>query len=328
MVSATRSMVAGSSMSRRVAVSGSSRWWRTSVPTTATSASPNPMRVAMVGGDRLAHLAVVAGPALADVVQQRGHQQQVGAVDVAGQLRGGGRGLDEVPVDGEAVPGVALREGADPVPLRDQAGQQPLLVQLLEDGDGGPPAGQQPEERPAHLRGPRLGHRLAVHREHLERVGRQQQVRPGGGRRGAQQQAGVGGRAGVAGEHDLVALPHHALGHRLAAHAAVAAAGPAHERRLHPPPGLVRDEGQPAPGQAHLAQQRVLVGQAEGDGDRPLLLAHQDVVRAAGCGDGARPGRRAGGRRRPPPRRWARRRAAPRPPRAAPGPRATPRRPP
>jgi hypothetical protein len=47
MVAATRSIVAGSSMSRRVAVSGSRRWWRTRVPIVATSGAPKPIRVAM-----------------------------------------------------------------------------------------------------------------------------------------------------------------------------------------------------------------------------------------------------------------------------------------
>ena len=112
------------------------------------SPSASPISAAIGSPDH----AVVAGPALADVVQQRGDQQQVGPVDVAGQLRGGGGGLDQVPVDGEPVPGVALRQRAHPVPLGQQPGEQPLLVQLLEDGDGRAAAGQQPQEGPAHLR--------------------------------------------------------------------------------------------------------------------------------------------------------------------------------
>ena len=42
--SATISIVAGSSRSRRVAMSGSSRWWRTSRPGDAVSRSSKPMR--------------------------------------------------------------------------------------------------------------------------------------------------------------------------------------------------------------------------------------------------------------------------------------------
>ena len=206
--------------------------------------------------------------------------------------------------------------------------EQALLVQLLEDRHGGAAAGEQPQERPAHLRRPRLGHRRAVHREHLERVRREQQVRAGRGGGRAEQQAGVGGGPGVAGEHDLVALADHALGQRLAPHPPVAAAGAPDERGLHPPPGLVGDEGQPPAGQADLAQQRVLVGQPERDRHRPLLLADQHVAAGGRCAGGARRARRAAGRRPPRPRRSVRRRAGRPRPRAAPGPRAGRRRPP
>ena len=69
---ATCATVAGSSRSRRVAVSGSSRWWRTSVTSTVdVGRRRSPSRGAEVGHDRDARLGVVARPALADVVQQR-----------------------------------------------------------------------------------------------------------------------------------------------------------------------------------------------------------------------------------------------------------------
>ena len=161
--------------------------------------------------------------------------------------------------------------------------QQTLLVQLLDHRHRAAAAGQQPQERPPDLRRPRLGHRRAVHGQHLQRVGREQQVGPGGGGRAAQHQPGVGGRPGVAGEHDLVALADDALGERLAVHPAVAAARTADQRRLHPPPRLVGDEGQPPSGQADLAQQGVLVGQPQGGRDGSLLLADQHVGGAAGA---------------------------------------------
>ena len=185
--------------------------------------------------DRLPDHAVVARPALADVVQQRADQQQVGPVDVAGQLGGGGRGLDQVPVDGEPVPRVALRQRAHPVPLRAAA------------GTAGPPG---PAARaPATAARPLASSRRNDQRTSgghgsgsgglctastLSVYGREQQVRPRRGGRGAQQQAGIGGRAGVAGEHHLVALAHHALGQRLAAHPPVAAARPARPGRPRP----------------------------------------------------------------------------------------------
>jgi hypothetical protein len=235
-----------------------------------------------LGGDGLPHDAVVAGIALADVVQEGGDEQQVRAVDVAGELGGGRRGLHQVPVDGVPVPRVPLRQGAHAVPLGQQPRQQALLVQLLEDGDGGAPAGQQPQERPADLRRPWLGHRRGVHGQDLQRVRGEQQILPRGGGRGPQQEAGVGGGLGALGEHHLVALADDALGERLPAHPAVPTARPADQRGLDPPPRLVGDEGQPAAGEAHLAEEGVLVGKAEGGGHRALLLADEDVDRAAG----------------------------------------------
>ena len=62
------------------------------------------------------------GRALADVVQQRGDEQQVGPVHLADQRGRLHRGLDQVPVDAEPVHGVALRAVPHQVPLRQQAG--------------------------------------------------------------------------------------------------------------------------------------------------------------------------------------------------------------
>ena len=59
--------------------------------------------------DLHAGLGVVALVALADVVEQRAEHEQVGSGDAVDELGGVGRRLPEVPVDGEAVVGVALR---------------------------------------------------------------------------------------------------------------------------------------------------------------------------------------------------------------------------
>ena len=56
---------------------------------------------------------VVAGIALSEVVEQRTQDEQVRPVDTVSQPRGIGRRLPQVPVDGEAVVGVALRAGPD-----------------------------------------------------------------------------------------------------------------------------------------------------------------------------------------------------------------------
>jgi hypothetical protein len=76
--SATVVMVTGSLRSRRVATSGSSRCSRTSFSTVATSAGGQADPGGDLGGDRGADEAVVAGQALADVVQEGADQQQVG----------------------------------------------------------------------------------------------------------------------------------------------------------------------------------------------------------------------------------------------------------
>ncbi len=59
----------------------------------------------------------------------------------------GGR-LEQVPVDGEAVVGVALGPVAHRRPLRDQPDEQAPLVEGLERGDGRGAGGEDPHERP------------------------------------------------------------------------------------------------------------------------------------------------------------------------------------
>ena len=63
-------------------------------------------------------LGVVARVALAEVVQQRAEHEQVGPRDPVGQLGGVGRRLPQVPVDGVAVVGVALRPATGRAPTR------------------------------------------------------------------------------------------------------------------------------------------------------------------------------------------------------------------
>ncbi len=79
---------------------------------------------------------VVAWVALADVVQQRADEQQVGTVDLAGVVGGVRRGLEQVPVDGEAMHRVVLCPAAHRVPFRDQRAQQPGEIERFEHRDG------------------------------------------------------------------------------------------------------------------------------------------------------------------------------------------------
>ena len=70
---------------------------------------------------------------LADVVEQRGQQQQVGPLDLGQVPLGLDDGLHRVPVDGEPVHGVVLRPGPDRLPARDPADDAAGQVQRLPD---------------------------------------------------------------------------------------------------------------------------------------------------------------------------------------------------
>ena len=117
--SATLRIVAGSVRSRRIATSGSSRWCctiaheRVDVVRRRARAAGRSSRTSSMPA-----VGVVAGVALAEVVEQGAEHEQVGPVDPVGERGGVGRRLPQVPVDGEAVVGVALRAAAHRRPLR------------------------------------------------------------------------------------------------------------------------------------------------------------------------------------------------------------------
>ena len=104
------------------------------------------MRVATRSTTSMPTVGVVAGEALADVVQQRADQEEVGPLDRVGQPRRQGRGFEQVPVDGEGVVGVALGLVAHGGPLGDQPDQQAVLVEGLELVDGGAARAEQRDE--------------------------------------------------------------------------------------------------------------------------------------------------------------------------------------
>ena len=104
-------------------------------------------------GDGCPRGRVVAGAGdLADVVQERREQQQVGSPDASQQPGGMDDRLDEVAVHGVPVDGVALGTGADRSPLGQPALDDALLVQALPHGDEPGPGGEQVAEQPARQR--------------------------------------------------------------------------------------------------------------------------------------------------------------------------------
>lgn len=164
--------------------------------------------------DDLARDGVVAWPALADVVQQRGDEEQVGAAHAAGQFGGADGRLDEVAVDGPDVYGVALRPAAYALPVRQQPGDQTLRFERLPDLDGGAAGAEERDELFACLGGPGRGEgaRGGCHAPYGVQGEGKSRLR-GRGRR-AQREYGVAFGARGAGEHDLAVLFDDTLGER------------------------------------------------------------------------------------------------------------------
>ena len=276
-------------------------------------ASSEPQPVRGVPRHHLAGQQVVTGPALADVVQQRDDQQQVRPGHGPGQRSGVGRRLDQVPVHGVGVQRVALRAVAHPLPVRQQTGDEFLLVQSLPDADRGLAGAEQRKQCVPCAGGPGDWQRRAVGQPGQRPRG-QGEPRLGGRCRRPQRQRRVTGRVGGPGEHHVAVLLDQALGQWAAKGAdggntapgqpsagqaetgssrpgapspaqpgrPACPACPASAAAVGLPERLVERVGDGAPGLREAAQQRVGVGQAEHPGHLVLFLQHQPVGRAAG----------------------------------------------
>ena len=115
------------------------------------------MRVATVSREHDAVVGVVAGIALAQVVEQRAHEQQVGATHRAHDVVGARHRLEEVTVDGEAVERVALRLAAHPLPLGEVVHEEAALVEQLDQRHHRVAPTEERDERVAGVVAPRLG---------------------------------------------------------------------------------------------------------------------------------------------------------------------------
>ena len=302
--SATRSMVAGSSRSRLVATSGSSRWCSIRAATVSTSAPGKPIRVVITLGQFDAGRHVVARAGLADVVQQCGDVEQVGPLGAVGQPGGLGDRLEQVPIDGVAVVGVVLGSVADHGPLRKDALPDAALIERFDDADGGGAAGEKVGQQPSSLRRPRLGERRGGCRQPLE--GLPVRSTPGGRRRrppgGEARRVVVGdelvvGRVVVVFESDLTVAQADAVGDRATEVAATAERGA--QRHRHPPPGVIARPGDPASGLGDGGHELVAPAVAERFGDFGLLLQYEHVAGPSGLAlklDSGREQHRIGGR--------------------------------
>ena len=184
---ATRSTVIGSSRSRRVATCASIRCCRTSSAIVSDVGLGESQPTSDLGSDHSAGDAVVALDALTEVVQQCGDQQQVRSAYVADHLRGLDTGLQQVPVDSEAVDRRLRRPEPHGVPLRQDPRDVAGLVQRLphlQQTARPHPAGHTGAAAPRPATVPEAG------AEPRPAVRRQQATAPAPGRQRRQQHAG------------------------------------------------------------------------------------------------------------------------------------------
>ena len=172
---------------------------------------PRADRVEQVDAD----VGVVAGVALADVVEERAEHQQiraVGAGDQRGRVR---RRLHQVPVDREAVVGVPLRLAPDRLPLGEDVHPEAQLVERLDHGDGAVAREQEVDEGGTDLRRPGVRQVPGSGRQALERRPVDAGVAGRGGGGGSEHQARVDGGVGVRGEVHFAIAQHEPRSDRL-----------------------------------------------------------------------------------------------------------------
>ena len=161
------------------------------------------------GGQHDAGVGVVTGIALADVVDERADEQQVGPSHRRRQRRRLHDGFDEVAVDGEAVEGVALRAVLDRGRLRHQLGPQAAVVERLEHGNEPWARRQEREEVVADLGRPGFGQRRRPGRHPAHGAARERQAHAGRFGGGVEQRHHVDSVV-RSGEGDLVIDADHA----------------------------------------------------------------------------------------------------------------------
>jgi hypothetical protein len=230
---------------------------------------------------------VIPGEPLADVVQERADEEQIGPFDPVGQLGGERRGLQQVPVDGVRVVRVALGLVAHGGPLGNEAHQEPVLVERFDLVDGGTTQPEQGDERLACLVRPRVARRGHAVGQAVQRAPGDRAVQPGGGRGEPQWQRRVVGDGREGRQSDLAVDLHHfgtevdrrgrpARVGRAAAEATLGGWG----RVPEPPPAphVVADPGDLTAGRRDSQHECVSVGEAQRVRHLVLVLEQELVV--------------------------------------------------
>ncbi len=142
---------------------------------------------------------------LADVVQQRGDEEQVGPCHVLAQARRDDDGLDAVSVDGELVDRVSLRARTHRRPLGQPDVDDAAQIEALPHVDDAGPAREEPHETLPDLSRPRGGQRPAA-RDEVREGRRPDERTPRGRRSGGAQQRQVPAVAAPRAEDDLAVV--------------------------------------------------------------------------------------------------------------------------
>ncbi len=244
-------------------------------------ASGKPQPRGEAADDFDADRSVVVALALADVVKEPAEQQQVRSAHGSGEGCCAGRRLHQMPVDGEAVVGVALRPIADRFPLREVPHPDAALVKRLDGGDGRAPGGQQPHQGKARLGRPDTIRHDRVTGQPVERGPGQRQVELRGHGRGPEGHRRVGVHLAVGEQGDLVVTQDQA---RL--EGAILAGRPpggTGEPGLEAAPTVVVGPRHPPTGTGEGGHELVGVDILEGRGRGVLILEQQGVGGSPGA---------------------------------------------
>ena len=228
-----------------------------------------------------ARVGVVTRKALADVVQERAHQQEVRSCDRARQERGLRDRLEQVAIDGVAMERVALRFAANRFPLGEDASDKAEVIEGLEHGDHRLTAAEQRDERVARVVRPR---RFGWWRQFLDpyergSLDRRADVR--GSCADAQRERRIRFRAGFGTQTDFPTPQHDPAPDRLLPAVDVPLRWARHPR-LETAPHLIERPRDGARRLGDVGHEDVGVGHAEPLGHIVLALEQQHVRRPPG----------------------------------------------
>ena len=227
-----------------------------------------------------AGLGVVTWVALAEVVHQCTHEQQVGAGHIAHELVGVGDRGQQVMVHRVGVEGVALRQAAHRPPLRYEAAEQAVALQRLDRRRQRLAGTEQADERPAGGLRPLLAGRGAPAGQHPQRPAAH---RPAcvGGCGGEAEHIGLLVHIRIGGDVRLLVQQQDAGREGDGRRRAGAPAGA--DQPLDPVPEPFRGPLDGVRRTGQVEHQRVGVGEAHGLGHTVLVLEEQDVDGAPRC---------------------------------------------